>query len=85
MRKNGHAITPDHLCFFTDAFVGDSKEAALTEYSPYYFYFVHTLWHHGSTKEKEAAVKSLGLCQQHVVRLRARRRIAPAPASTARR
>jgi len=60
LAKNGHAITPDHLCFFTDAFVGDSKEAALAEYSPYYFYFVHTLWHHGSSKEKEAAIKTSG-------------------------
>jgi alkanesulfonate monooxygenase SsuD/methylene tetrahydromethanopterin reductase-like flavin-dependent oxidoreductase (luciferase family) len=60
LANNGHSITPEHLCFFTDAFVADSKEAALKEYSPYYFYFVHTLWHHGSTKEKEAAVKTSG-------------------------
>lgn len=60
LAKNGHTLTPDHLCFFTDAYVGDSKEAALKEYSPFYFYFVHTLWHHGSTKEKEAAVKTSG-------------------------
>jgi alkanesulfonate monooxygenase SsuD/methylene tetrahydromethanopterin reductase-like flavin-dependent oxidoreductase (luciferase family) len=60
LAKNGHTLTPDHLCFFTDAFVADNKEAALKEYSPFYFYFVHTLWHHGSTKEKEAAVKTSG-------------------------
>jgi alkanesulfonate monooxygenase SsuD/methylene tetrahydromethanopterin reductase-like flavin-dependent oxidoreductase (luciferase family) len=60
LAKNGHTITPEHLCFFTDAFVADDKAAALKEYSPFYFYFVHTLWHHGSTKEKEAAVKTSG-------------------------
>jgi len=60
LAKNGHAITPEHLCFFTDAFVADDKASALKEYGPYYFYFVHTLWHHGSTKEKEAAIKTSG-------------------------
>lgn len=60
LAKNGHQISPEQLCFFTDAFVADSKEAALQEYSPYYFYFVHTLWHHGSSKEKEAAIKTSG-------------------------
>ena len=60
LAKNGNAITPEHLCFFTDAWVADDKAAALREYSPYYFYFVHILWHHGSTKEKEAAVKTSG-------------------------
>jgi len=60
LAKHGHQITPEHLCFFTDAWVADDKAAALKEYAPYYFYFVHTLWHHGSTKEKEAAVKTSG-------------------------
>jgi alkanesulfonate monooxygenase SsuD/methylene tetrahydromethanopterin reductase-like flavin-dependent oxidoreductase (luciferase family) len=60
LAKNGHQITPEHLCFFTDAWVATDKAQALKEYSPYYFYFVHTLWHHGSTKEKEAAVKTSG-------------------------
>ncbi len=60
LAKNGRALQPDQLCFFTDAYVADSKDAALSEYSPYYFYFVHTLWHHGSTKEKEAAIKTSG-------------------------
>ena len=60
LAKNGNAITPEHLCFFTDAFVAADKASALKEYSPYYFYFVHTLWHHGSSKEKEAAVKTSG-------------------------
>lgn len=60
LARNGHAITPEHLCFFTDAWVAHDKAAALQEYAPYYFYFVHTLWHHGSTKEKEAAVKTSG-------------------------
>jgi alkanesulfonate monooxygenase SsuD/methylene tetrahydromethanopterin reductase-like flavin-dependent oxidoreductase (luciferase family) len=60
LAKHGHAVTPDHLCFFTDAWVAADKAAALKEYGPYYFYFVHTLWHHGSTKEKEEAVKASG-------------------------
>ena len=59
-QANGHTITPDHLCFFTDAFVADDKASALKEYGPYYFYFIHTLWHHGSSKEKEAAIKTSG-------------------------
>ena len=64
LADNGHAITPEHLCFFTDAWVAEDKAAALKEYGPYYFYFVHTLWHHGSTKEKEAAVKTSGYISQ---------------------
>jgi alkanesulfonate monooxygenase SsuD/methylene tetrahydromethanopterin reductase-like flavin-dependent oxidoreductase (luciferase family) len=64
LAKNGHQITPEHLCFFTDAWVADDMAAALKEYGPYYFYFVHTLWHHGSTKEKEAAVKTSGYISQ---------------------
>jgi alkanesulfonate monooxygenase SsuD/methylene tetrahydromethanopterin reductase-like flavin-dependent oxidoreductase (luciferase family) len=64
LASNGHAITPEHLCFFTDAWVADDKAAALREYGPYFFYFVHTLWHHGSSKEKEAAVKASGYVGQ---------------------
>ena len=60
LAKNGHTITPEQLCFFTDAWVASDKAAALKEYGPHYFYFVHTLWHHGSSKEKEAAVKTSG-------------------------
>jgi alkanesulfonate monooxygenase SsuD/methylene tetrahydromethanopterin reductase-like flavin-dependent oxidoreductase (luciferase family) len=60
LAQHGHSITPNHLCFFTDAWVAENKAAALKEYAPYYFYFVHTLWHHGATKEKEAAVKTSG-------------------------
>ncbi len=48
LAQHGHRITPDHLCLFTDAFVADSKQAALDEYSPYYLYFTQILWHHGS-------------------------------------
>ena len=64
LAKNGHAITPEQLCFFPDAYVADDKASALKEYGPYYFYFVHTLWHHGSTKEKEAAIKTSGYISQ---------------------
>jgi alkanesulfonate monooxygenase SsuD/methylene tetrahydromethanopterin reductase-like flavin-dependent oxidoreductase (luciferase family) len=48
LAKHGHRITPEHLCLFTDAFVADSKQAALDEYSPFYLYFTQILWHHGS-------------------------------------
>ena len=58
LAENGHQITPDHLCLFTDAFVASSSEAALEEYSPYYLYFVQTLWHHGSDQPKEALGKA---------------------------
>jgi alkanesulfonate monooxygenase SsuD/methylene tetrahydromethanopterin reductase-like flavin-dependent oxidoreductase (luciferase family) len=49
--QHGHRITPDHLCLLTDAFVADSKDAAIAEYSPSYLYFTQTLWHHGSITE----------------------------------
>jgi hypothetical protein len=48
LAKHGHRITPDHLCFFTDAYVADSKADALREYGPYFLYFQQVLWHHGS-------------------------------------
>jgi alkanesulfonate monooxygenase SsuD/methylene tetrahydromethanopterin reductase-like flavin-dependent oxidoreductase (luciferase family) len=51
LAKNGHRITPDHLCLLADAYVADSKEAAVAEYSPSYLYFTQTLWHHGSITE----------------------------------
>jgi hypothetical protein len=60
LAQNGHRITPEHLCFFSDAFVADDKAAAIKEYGPSYFYFIHTLWHHGSSKEREAAIKTSG-------------------------
>jgi len=47
----GHRITPDHLCVVADAFVADSKKAAIAEYSPSYLYFTQTLWHHGTITE----------------------------------
>jgi hypothetical protein len=42
----GHRITLDHLCVVADAFVADSKKAAIAEYSPSYLHFTQTLWHH---------------------------------------
>jgi alkanesulfonate monooxygenase SsuD/methylene tetrahydromethanopterin reductase-like flavin-dependent oxidoreductase (luciferase family) len=48
LAKHGHRITPDHLCFFTDTYVADSKADALREYGPYFLYFQQVLWHHGS-------------------------------------
>ncbi|CAN0407493.1 unnamed protein product, partial [Phaeothamnion confervicola] len=54
LAANGTRITPEHMCFFTDAYVAESKEAAIREYSPFYLYFVHTLWHHGSLEQKSS-------------------------------
>jgi alkanesulfonate monooxygenase SsuD/methylene tetrahydromethanopterin reductase-like flavin-dependent oxidoreductase (luciferase family) len=51
LARHGHCITPDHLCLFTDAFVADSRDAAIAEYSPSYLYFTQALWHHGSITE----------------------------------
>jgi alkanesulfonate monooxygenase SsuD/methylene tetrahydromethanopterin reductase-like flavin-dependent oxidoreductase (luciferase family) len=48
LAQHGHRITPEHLCIFTDAFVADSKQAALDEYAPNYLYFMQVLWHHGN-------------------------------------
>jgi alkanesulfonate monooxygenase SsuD/methylene tetrahydromethanopterin reductase-like flavin-dependent oxidoreductase (luciferase family) len=67
LAQNGHRITPDHLCFFSDAFVADDKAAALKEYGPSYFYFIHTLWHHGSSKEREATIKTSGYVSSSAV------------------
>jgi alkanesulfonate monooxygenase SsuD/methylene tetrahydromethanopterin reductase-like flavin-dependent oxidoreductase (luciferase family) len=48
LAKHGRRISPDQICFFTDAFVADDKAAALREYAPYFLYFQQVLWHHGS-------------------------------------
>ena len=47
------------MCFFTDAYVADGQATAIKEYSPFYLYFVHTLWHHGSL-EKASQAKGTG-------------------------
>ena len=51
---NGRRITPEHICFFADAYVAQDRAAAIREYSPFYLYFVHTLWHHGSLEQKSS-------------------------------
>jgi alkanesulfonate monooxygenase SsuD/methylene tetrahydromethanopterin reductase-like flavin-dependent oxidoreductase (luciferase family) len=58
LEQNGHNLTPQHLCLFTDAFVADSAEAAMRENMDYYLYFVQTLWHHGSDQPKELLGKA---------------------------
>jgi alkanesulfonate monooxygenase SsuD/methylene tetrahydromethanopterin reductase-like flavin-dependent oxidoreductase (luciferase family) len=59
LAANGRRITPEHICFFTDAWVAKDRAAAIEEYSPFYLYFVHTLWHHGSL-EKASQAKGTG-------------------------
>ena len=56
---HGNKITPDHICYFTDAYVAADRATAIKEYSPFYLYFVHTLWHHGSL-EKASQAKGTG-------------------------
>jgi alkanesulfonate monooxygenase SsuD/methylene tetrahydromethanopterin reductase-like flavin-dependent oxidoreductase (luciferase family) len=59
LTANGRRITPEHICFFTDAWVAKDRAMAIEEYSPFYLYFVHTLWHHGSL-EKASQAKGTG-------------------------
>lgn len=54
LAANGHTLTPEHICFFTDAYVAADRATAIKEYSPFYLYFVHALWHHGSLEQKSA-------------------------------
>ncbi len=58
LAENGHRFSPDKLVMFTDAYVAESAAAALREYSPYYLYFVQTLWHHGSDQTNESLGKA---------------------------
>ena len=58
LSRNGHALTSDQLCMFTDAYVADNVDAVLKEYGPYYLYFVQTLWHHGSDQSNETLGRS---------------------------
>jgi alkanesulfonate monooxygenase SsuD/methylene tetrahydromethanopterin reductase-like flavin-dependent oxidoreductase (luciferase family) len=58
LAANGHAMKPDQLTLFTDAYVAESASAALKEYAPYYLYFVQMLWHHGSDQSNETLGKA---------------------------
>jgi alkanesulfonate monooxygenase SsuD/methylene tetrahydromethanopterin reductase-like flavin-dependent oxidoreductase (luciferase family) len=51
LAANGRQITPEHICYFADAYVAADRATAIKEYSPFYLYFVHTLWHHGSLEK----------------------------------
>ena len=59
MKAHGRTITPESMCYFTDAYVAKDRAEAIKEYSPFYLYFVHTLWHHGSL-EKASQAKGTG-------------------------
>ena len=54
LAMNGRQITPEQICYFADAYVAPDRATAIKEYSPFYLYFVHTLWHHGSLEEKSS-------------------------------
>jgi alkanesulfonate monooxygenase SsuD/methylene tetrahydromethanopterin reductase-like flavin-dependent oxidoreductase (luciferase family) len=60
LAQHGHEITPDHICFFTDAYVAPSVAQAREEYSPYFLYFNQTLWHHGSLPSANPTAPSPG-------------------------
>jgi len=60
LAENGHRITPDHICLFSDAYVAPSKAQAIEEYSPYFLYFNQTLWHHGSLTKEDIAKAEAG-------------------------
>ena len=47
----GHRITPDHISLGVNAFVADSKQAAIKETGPHYLYFNRTLFSHGNVTE----------------------------------
>ena len=51
MGTHGRTLTPEHICYFADAYVAPDRATAIKEYSPFYLYFVHTLWHHGSLEK----------------------------------
>lgn len=51
MTSHGRTLTPEHICYFADAYVAPDRATAVQEYSPFYLYFVHTLWHHGSLEK----------------------------------
>ena len=51
LAANGQRITPDHLSIGVNAYVADSKEAAIRECGPYLLYFNRTLFSHGNFTE----------------------------------
>ena len=51
LADNGHRITPNHLSIGVNAYVADSKEAAIRECGPYLLYFNRTLFSHGNFTE----------------------------------
>jgi len=59
LAANGRQITPEHICYFTESWVSSDRATAIQEYSPYYLYFVQTLWHHGSL-EKQSKPQGTG-------------------------
>src|SRR3954468_5115960 len=60
----GHRITPDHLALALNAYVADSKAAAVREVAPYHLYFNRTLFSHGSFTETTAQ-RAAGYVGQH--------------------
>jgi alkanesulfonate monooxygenase SsuD/methylene tetrahydromethanopterin reductase-like flavin-dependent oxidoreductase (luciferase family) len=59
MKRNGFAVTPQHLSIGVGAYVADSKAQAVKEMAPYHLYFHRTLFSHGNITET-AVAKTLG-------------------------
>jgi alkanesulfonate monooxygenase SsuD/methylene tetrahydromethanopterin reductase-like flavin-dependent oxidoreductase (luciferase family) len=55
MRRNGFAVTPQHLSLGVGAYIADSKAQAVREMAPYHLYFHRTLFSHGNITETEVA------------------------------
>jgi alkanesulfonate monooxygenase SsuD/methylene tetrahydromethanopterin reductase-like flavin-dependent oxidoreductase (luciferase family) len=51
LEENGRELTPEHLILSVNAYVGDSKAAAVKEVTPYVLYFNHVLFSHGNSGE----------------------------------
>ena len=64
LAARGEAITPDHLSVGVNAYVADSREAAIRECAPYLLYFNRTLFSHGNftetSRQRETGYSSAG-------------------------
>ena len=68
LAANGHTHHAGAHLLLHRRLCGDDQATAIKEYSPFYLYFVHTLWHHGSL-EKEVVAEGHRLPVVVVVRL----------------
>ena len=55
LKRNGFAVTPQHLSLGVGAYIADSKAQAVKEAGPYHLYFHRTLFSHGNITETSVA------------------------------